>query len=194
MEPLRTFIAIELPGSVKSILSRLQDDLRRGECAPVKWVNPDGIHLTLKFLGNVGAEKIPELTMTLRGAATGIAPFRLELGTPGVFPHFRAPRVIWIGLIGNTRSLSDLQQSVERALGPLGFPPEGRRFSAHLTLGRVRESATPAERQSLGEAVSSLETKARTVFEVNSVSLMRSTLSREGASYSCLASIALAGR
>jgi 2'-5' RNA ligase len=191
MEPVRAFIAIELPESIRSSLSQLQDQLKQREYAPVKWVDPDSIHLTLKFLGNIDAGRIPALTNAIYGASRGITPFRLMLGAPGVFPHFRAPRVIWIGLTGDTHSLSSLQENIERALVPLGFSPEGRHFSPHLTLGRVRDSATHDERQRLGEAVPSLKAKTMSFFEVNSISLMRSTLTREGALYSCLDAVAL---
>jgi 2'-5' RNA ligase len=157
----------------------------------VKWVDPDSIHLTLKFLGNIAAGTIPELTKAISEAARGIAPFRLELGELGVFPNLRAPRVVWIGLGGAIATLSVIQENIESALIPLGFSPERRAFSPHLTLGRVRERASPEERRRLGEAVSSLKLGAKLSFTVDSLSLMRSRLTREGAVYSCLSSVAL---
>ena len=191
MESVRAFIAIELPGSVKSALSQLQDNLKRSEHASVKWVDTGSIHLTLKFLGNIATETIPELTKVLSEAARGITPFHLELGEMGVFPNLRAPRVVWVGLRGETATLSVLQENIESALIPLGFPPENRAFSPHLTLGRVREKASPGERRSLGQAVASSKVASREPFPVDSLSLMRSTLTREGAVYSRLYSVAL---
>jgi len=191
MESVRAFIAIELPGSVKSALSQLQDNLKRSEHASVKWVDTGSIHLTLKFLGNIATETIPELTKVLSEAARGITPFHLELGEMGVFPNLRAPRVVWVGLRGETATLSVLQENIESALIPLGFPPENRAFSPHLTLGRVREKASPGERRSLGQAVASSKVASREPFPVDSLSLMRSTLTREGAVYSRLYSFAL---
>ncbi len=195
MEPVRAFIAIELPNSVKSALSQLLDNLRQSNHAPVKWVNPDSIHLTLKFLGNIAAGTVPELTKAISEAARGIAPLRLELGELGVFPNLRAPRVVWVGLGGEIATLSVIQEKIESALIPLGFPPERRAFSPHLTLGRVRERASPEARRCLGEAVASLKmgTKMDTKlsFTVDSLSLMRSRLTREGAFYSRLSSVAL---
>jgi 2'-5' RNA ligase len=191
MESVRAFIAIELPGSIKSALSQLQDNLKRSEHTSVKWVDTGSIHLTLKFLGNIATETIPELTKVLSEAARGITPFHLELGEMGVFPNLRAPRVVWVGLRGETATLSVLQENIESALIPLGFPPENRAFSPHLTLGRVREKASPGERRSLGQAVASSKVASREPFPVDSLSLMRSTLTREGAVYSRLYSVAL---
>lgn len=191
MESVRAFVAIELPGSVKSALSQLQDNLKRSEHASVKWVDTGSIHLTLKFLGNIATETIPELTKVLSEAARGITPFHLELGEMGVFPNLRAPRVVWVGLRGETATLSVLQENIESALIPLGFPPENRAFSPHLTLGRVREKASPGERRSLGQAVASSKVASMEPFPVDSLSLMRSTLTREGAVYSRLYSVAL---
>lgn len=191
MESVRAFVAIELPSSVKSALSQLQDNLKRSEHASVKWVDTGSIHLTLKFLGNIATETIPELTKVISEAASGITPFHLELGELGVFPNLRAPRVVWVGLRDETATLSVLQENIESALIPLGFPPENRAFSPHLTLGRVRERASPGERRSLGQAVASSKVASMEPFPVDSLSLMRSTLTREGAVYSRLYSVAL---
>jgi len=191
MEPVRAFIAIELPNSVKSTLSQLQDNLKQSDHAPVKWVDPESIHLTLKFLGNIAAGTIPQLTKAISEAARGIAPFRLDLGELGVFPNLRAPRVVWVGLGGEIATLSVIQENIESALIPLGFSPERRAFSPHLTLGRVRERASPEERRRLGEAVSSLKIGAKLSFTVDALNLMRSRLTREGAFYSRLSSVAL---
>lgn len=191
MESVRAFVAIELPSSVKSALSQLQDNLKRNEHASVKWVDTGSIHLTLKFLGNIATETIPELTKVISEAARGIMPFNLELDKLGVFPNLRAPRVVWVGLRGETATLSVLQENIESALIPLGFPPESRVFSPHLTLGRVREKASPGERRSLGQAVASPKVVSMEPFTVDSLSLMRSTLTREGAVYTRLYSVAL---
>jgi len=193
MEPIRAFIAIELPGQIKVALSQLQGSLRTSKNASVKWVNPEGIHLTLKFLGNVDEAEIPELTKALSEAVRGVAPFSLQLGDPGAFPGNQAPRVVWVGVEGDMEPLRTLHNNIDRVLTPLGFPPEKRAFSPHLTLGRVREEASPGEKRRLGENVTALKTEAKLPFEVESLSLMRSKLTREGALYSCLASFTLRG-
>lgn len=194
MEPIRSFVAIELPEQVKSVLKQLQNDLKRSKAASVKWAGAEGIHLTLKFLGNVDASEIPKLKEALLGATRKIAPFRLELGNPGAFPNTHAPRVVWVGVGGEVETLHTLHNNVERELVPLGFSPDERSFSPHLTLGRVREGSTADERRCLGEVVASLKVGEKPTFEVGALSLMRSTLTPNGAVYSCLTLFALAGR
>ena len=193
MEPIRAFIAIELPSQIKAALSQFQDNLRTSKNAAVKWVGPEGIHLTLKFLGNVDEAEIPVLTKALSEAVRGVAPFSLQLGDAGAFPGNQAPRVVWVGVEGEMEPLLTLHNNIDRVLAPLGFPPEKRAFSPHLTLGRVREEASPGERRRLGENIASLKTEAKSSFKVESLSLMRSKLTREGALYSRLASFALCG-
>jgi 2'-5' RNA ligase len=193
MEPIRAFIAIELPSKIRAALSQLQDNLKTSKSAAVKWVDPEGIHLTLKFLGNVDEAEIPALNKSLSEAVREVAPFYLELGDPGAFPSFQAPRVVWVGIGGEIEPLRTLHNSIDRVLTPLGFPPEKRAFSPHLTLGRVREEALPGEKRRLGENVAALKTGVKSSFKVESINLMRSKLTREGALYSCLASFALCG-
>jgi 2'-5' RNA ligase len=191
METVRAFIAIELPDSVKAVLSGLQERLRRGGPAPVKWVEPDGMHLTVKFLGNVAAPAIPDIERVIADSAQNIHPFRLSLGQPGAFPNLRAPRVVWVGIEGDTATLASLQESLERGILPLGFEKEKRAFSAHLTLGRVRDKASAAETRRLGDMLASPAPLDPVAFDVNSVSLMRSTLTRERAIYDRLYEAAL---
>jgi 2'-5' RNA ligase len=193
MEPIRSFIAIELPSQIKAALAQLQGNLRTSRSAAVKWVDAEGIHLTLKFLGNVDEAEIPALTKALSEAVRGIAPFSLQLGDPGAFPNAHAPRVVWVGVGGEIGPLLTLHNNIDRVLAPLGFPPEKRDFSPHLTLGRVREETLPGERRRLGENVAALKTGAKPSFKAESLSLMRSKLSREGAVYIRLASFALSG-
>src|SRR4030042_3222088 len=157
MEPIRAFVAIELPEQVKAVLTQLQHDLKRSKIASVKWAGPEGIHLTLKFLGNVDASEMPNLKEALSGAVSGVAPFSLELGNPGAFPNTQAPRVVWVGVGGEMETLQTLHNNVGRELAPLGFSPEGRSFSPHLTLGRVREGSTADDRRRLGETVGLLK-------------------------------------
>ena len=191
MEPVRAFIAIELPEPIKAALSQLEDALKKGKSASVKWVDPGSIHLTLKFLGNVDAGEIPELTKVLSEAVRGVAPFNLELANPGAFPGIQSPKVVWVGVAGEMEPLHTLHKNIERALVPLGFSPENRAFSPHLTLGRVREESSFTERRNLGEAIAALKVGEKPSFKVRGVNLMRSRLTREGAIYSCLASLAL---
>jgi 2'-5' RNA ligase len=187
VEPVRAFIAIELPGPIRAALARLQHSLKANRIASVKWVNPEGIHLTIKFLGNIDTGEIPELSRVLQESVKGAAPFKLKLENTGAFPNIRAPRVVWVGVGGETEQLLTLHKKVEQALTPLGFAPENRAFSPHLTLGRVREGAQANELKRLGENITASIIEGDLSFGVDSLNLMQSQLTREGAIYSCLA-------
>jgi RNA 2',3'-cyclic 3'-phosphodiesterase len=191
VEQIRSFIAIELPEDLKSALTRLQEQLKSGANAPVKWVNPNSIHLTLQFLGNIATEKVRPITGAMKEAARGIPPFRLEVKGLGVFPNLRSVRVIWVGVGGEVDKLLLLQKNIETGLVPLGFIPEKRPFSPHLTLARVNEYASPKDRESLGKLIADTSFEQGYAIEVDSVQLMRSQLSRAGAIYSRLGSVIL---
>ena len=190
MAEIRAFIAIELPESVRAQLGRIQGQLKPGHEGVVRWVDPKGVHLTLKFLGNIAESQVPAVADAVRGAAK-VGRFPVEVGRPGAFPSLQAPRVVWVGVGGDLEKLAALQRAIDGALARLGFPPENRPFSPHLTLGRVRETASKAERRALGEAVGHLRIEALTPVEMDSVSVMRSQLTPSGAIYTCLASIPL---
>lgn len=191
MEQIRAFIAIELSEELKASLARLQELIKLGSESYVKWVDPQGIHLTLKFLGNISVDKVSAISEAIAEVARSVAPFRLELTEFGAFPNTKAPRVAWVGLAGDLESLLRLQRGIDQALIPLGFPPEARAFSPHLTLGRVRDQATPQERRRLGERVASLEVQGQPSLYVDRVSLMRSQLTSKGAIYSRLSAAEL---
>jgi 2'-5' RNA ligase len=191
MEEVRCFIAIELPDGVKRGLRELQAQLKAGSSAPVKWVDPANIHLTLKFLGNVAAGRINEISLAMTEAARGTSPLSLEVKELGVFPNPRRVQIVWVGLGGEVDKLARLQQRIESGLEKLGFPPEGRRFTPHLTLARVRDQATPLEREKLGQLIAETEFAAADKFTVDSVRLMKSQLTREGPIYTRLSSASL---
>lgn len=191
MEQIRTFIAIELPDEIKRYLTELENRLRDSTAIPAKWVNPEGIHLTLKFLGNVNSNKLNGITKVLENAAASVTPFALNIKEAGAFPNLRKVQIVWIGLDGDTEPLKLLQSRIEDGLVPLGFSREKREFTPHLTLARVRDTASPAEREQLGSAIAGLATDSACSFKVTSVSVMRSQLSREGARYSQIAGIRL---
>jgi len=184
---LRAFVAIELPPQVRQALGRLQNPPGGQQ---VKWVRAEGIHLTLKFLGEVEEARVPELTQALTGACGGLRPFRLHLAGLGVFPGPSRPRVAWVGLAGEIDRLLQLQSRVEGALASLGFPPEQRPFTAHLTLARLREGTGPQEARAFGEAFLK-QAVAELDFPVEGVSLMRSQLHPGGAVYTRLGFIPL---
>jgi len=191
MEQVRSFIAIELPDGLKLELSQLEARLKLGEQPWVKWVDPYGIHLTLKFLGNVIANRLGDITGAMGAAAQGIPPFRLEVKELGVFPNLRRAQVAWVGISGEVDKLGQLQQRLESNLAPLGFAPESRPFTPHLTLARLRNQASPDERQRFGQLITSTKFESAHTIEVDAINLMRSQLTREGAIYSRISSVGL---
>lgn len=191
MDQIRSFIAIELPESVKTGLKQVQDYLRSNDPTGAKWVDPESIHLTLKFLGNVDADKVEAVTQAIQSASKNIGPFHLELKGLGAFPSLRRVQVVWVGITGDLDELLALQKQIEFYVSPLGFPTEKRGFTPHLTLARVRDMATPQDRQSLSELISRTEIGSNLTIHVSSVNLMRSQLTRAGAIYSRLSSTQL---
>jgi len=191
MEQIRCFVAIELPEEIKLELAKLQGQLKTASRASVKWVDTKGIHLTLKFLGNVDVNRIPTIVEAMAQASQGIAPFHLEVADTGVFPNQRQPRVTWVGLRGDVPLLLRLQERLEAALVPLGFASEARSFTPHITLGRLRPEGQAAEKQNLALAVISAQFEATTPLEVKSVSLIKSQLTPSGAIYTRLAEVKL---
>jgi len=190
-EQIRSFIAIELPEEAKEGLARLRKALERNEHKFVKWVDPGGIHLTLKFLGNIPAKQVTEITKAIEEAAQGISPFHLEISGLGAFPNLKQARVFWVGISGELDKLSRLQQNIDSALAALGFAKEERPFVPHLTLARIREGASPPERRSFGELVGSTIFEDKYHVEVEAVRLMRSQLMPAGAIYTCLSVVEL---
>jgi len=191
MEQVRCFIAVELPDEVKTGLDQLQAQLKSGNQPWVKWVDPYSIHLTLKFLGNVAVDRIDPITAAMEEATQGVSPLHLEVKDLGVFPNLRRVQVVWVGVSGEVDKLARLQQRLESNLAGLGFTPERRRFTPHLTLARLRDRASPDEREGLGKLIASTKFEAAYTFPVDAISLMRSQLTREGAIYSKISSAEL---
>jgi len=191
MEQIRCFIAIELPDEIKTGLTQLQAQLKSGNQPWVKWVDPYSIHLTLKFLGNVAKDRIGEIIRAMGEAVQGVSPFRLEVKDLGVFPNLRRVQVAWVGVSGEVDKLVQLQRHIESNLVPQGFTAESRPFTAHLTLARIRDRASPDERQRFGRLIADTKFEAAYTFQVDAISLMRSQLTREGAIYSRIGSVGL---
>ena len=191
MEQIRSFIAIELPDELKLALTRLQDKLRQHHPPWIKWVDPQRIHLTLKFLGNIGVDKISRITVAMEAAVQGISPFHLQVTNPSAFPNLKRVQVVWVGVGGETERLKELQQRLESHLVPLGFSAEAREFTAHLTLARLRNQATPDERQKIGQLIAATRFETAHTIEVEAINLMKSQLTREGAIYSKIYSVGL---
>ena len=193
-EILRTFIAIELDEPLRIALRSVQEKLKR-QAPPgsVKWVGPDGIHLTLKFLGDTPRGRVPEIEAALQEACAGLKPFEFSVEGRGCFPNFHRPRVIWVAVNEKSGTLTRLQAAVERTVSPLGWPTEERAFSPHLTLGRVAKGADSPTAAAVGHAVEKSVVELIGLQPVTAISLIQSDLRPSGAVYSRLLHIPLTG-
>ncbi|HXI33540.1 MAG TPA: RNA 2',3'-cyclic phosphodiesterase [Gemmatimonadales bacterium] len=176
---MRLFVAINFPESLRQSLWSATESLRSA-ALPVRWVKPEAMHLTLKFLGEVAADRQDELADALRRAAGSCRAVTVTVAEFGAFPDARRPRVLRAG-ISPEPGLELLQHQVEQEFGPLGFPPEGRPFRPHLTLGRAERDARAAAFHDLEDVLSRVSFEETVT--VSSVELMRSTPTRTGAEY-----------
>jgi RNA 2',3'-cyclic 3'-phosphodiesterase len=184
---MRTFIAIDLDAALKVKLLDLVGTLKRKD-ADVRWVRPQGLHLTLKFLGEVGPTSLPAVAEAVRKAAVEGRAFPLVLHGTGTFPGGSRPRVLWAG-IQEVPELMALQEAVEGGLEKEGYPREARPFHPHLTLGRVNGPSRVAE------VVRELDKCRESVFgemTVRKVAMFESVLKPQGAEYRIAEEFALA--
>ncbi len=185
---IRAFMAIDLPESLRPGLALAQGELKKSQ-ADVRWVPPGNIHITLKFFGNLKDEEVPAVVAAAREAAATQGPLSLKVTGAGAFPSVRSPRVVWLGLGGDLLPLSQFYHRLEVAFAQLGYPPEGRAFSPHLTLGRVR---SPEGRAQLSRALENLVVDWPP-FVVREIVLYQSVLSPKGSTYTPLEVIKLGG-
>lgn len=181
-ETLRLFVALAIPPEVKAGLARLRGELERG-LSSLRWVRPEGIHLTLSFLGDVPEEQLDAIRRALAGCPGSAGPFRLATAGAGVFPHQRSPRVLWVGFQQPPDPLYHLQERVAEAMEGQGFPRERRDFRPHLTVGRFRRSLRRDERELLASCLAAHEERSFGGFPVSRLSLFSSTLLPSGARY-----------
>jgi 2'-5' RNA ligase len=191
MSLLRAFIAIEIPEEIKKEIAGQTAGFRRLVGSSVRWVTPENIHLTLKFLGEISSSNIDLLTQTLKTEAGRHAAFDIRVGNVGAFPNPRRARVLWIGL-DTPPALVRLQHGIEAATSRLGYPADDKAFSAHLTIGRVREHIPSVDAQSLRNALENTNPGILGTFTAKFIHLFRSDLQPGGPLYTCLFTAALA--
>jgi 2'-5' RNA ligase len=184
---IRAFLAVELPDALRPGLAQIQAELKRSR-ADVRWVAVSNIHLTLKFFGNVPDDEIDTLALAAREAAAETPPLPLQATGAGAFPSPNAPRVVWLGLGGDIVPMTQLFYRLEKAFAALGYPPEGRAFNPHLTLGRVK---SPANRERLAKLLAKMPPLDWPPFEVKELILFQSVLSPQGSKYTPLKVIPL---
>jgi 2'-5' RNA ligase len=178
METVRSFIALELSSEIQEQLGQLQSELKNS-AADVKWVNPGGIHLTLKFLGSISLELIEEVKKVIEGLAGSHKSFQLSIGGLGAFPTTEHPRVIWVGIEQGKNESIKLAQDLEEGLIKFGLLPEKRPVKPHLTLGRVRSAHN---RNQLKELLLSVKSSPKNM-PAETLILFKSTLTPQGAIY-----------
>ena len=190
-ESIRAFIALQIPQVARSVLKETIQSL--GDRVPegVRWVDPSGIHLTLKFSGNVVPTQADEVLEAMLQPAASVAPFWINLYGLGTFPNKKKPRVVWAGIQGDLDLLMELQEKLEGAMWGLGFARERRPFSPHLTLGRVKEQVSNSIRAQIGTGLEGVSLVPGEPWLVESVYLVRSQLAAGGATYSNLGSARL---
>lgn len=192
---MRAFIALEVAPAVKQAAGQVIGALKPTG-ADVKWVRPENLHLTLKFLGEVDLGLVPGIVAALKGACQGRPPLGLRLEGVGAFPKPSRPNVIWLGLAGAVDRAAELANAIERAVAPLGFEPEGRAFKPHLTIGRVRrgrgkKKIPAADTTELARALAGQPGPEPLEFTADTVSLIESTLKPTGALYTPVHQITL---
>ena len=188
---LRTFICVELSSEMQHKLDEMIKQLRRATPErSVRWDKAEKIHLTLKFLGDTRQNDVPQISEALTQATRDIKKFPITLHGLGCFPNLKQPRVVWVG-INPSPSLMALQRVIEKNISPLGYPTEDRKFSPHLTLGRVKREASSAEAASVGEAVRLRASQSFGVESISRLILMKSDLQRSGSIYTSLLSVDL---
>ncbi|MGD2096271.1 MAG: RNA 2',3'-cyclic phosphodiesterase [Desulfobacterales bacterium] len=186
-ETFRAFVAIDLPEAIRASIGAAQDALKSYGFR-VKWVRPESIHLTLKFLGNIDVSRTDEIVNAMTWAAKSRTAMRLSASGIGVFPNVRRPRVIWVGLGGEVDNLKSLQQALDGHLAELGFPAETRSFKAHLTLARVKGKMAVDRMQSALDKFNAFESEG---FDADRMILFKSELHPTGAVYTRVAQVNL---
>jgi len=181
METIRTFIALELTPEIQEQLGHIQSKLKKSN-ADVKWVDPRGIHLTVKFLGDISLKLVDEIKKVISQTVKTHKCFQLGIKQLGAFPKIEYPRVIWVGIKQGFEQIIKFAQDLEEPLIKLGFLPEKRPLMPHLTLGRVRSANKRAQLKELMQSI----TFPQKAMQIDTVILFKSTLTPQGAIYEAL--------
>lgn len=177
---MRTFIAVEIPKDIQESIGDYIDSIQ-GSFKDVKWVSPENLHLTIKFLGEVKESDLKNLSDCVEKAASDFSPFSIGFSNIGFFPSSKNPKVIWIGADGGADNLLDLFQELENFLENLGFDREARTFSSHLTIGRVKKQKKHKYNRSINPE--ELPVFESVKFYVKSIAIIKSTLTPQGPIY-----------
>jgi 2'-5' RNA ligase len=184
LSTLRTFIAIPLPDTILDQLDRVQRRLQRAcpdRC--IRWVNPHIIHLTLFFIGDMPETRVAHINQALAEISERVSTFTFTVENLGTFPDSRRPNVIWAGVNDRDQKLANLHKAVNDGMAQLGFPPENRKFSPHLTIGRVNRRASRDDRAIIGNEVVRASVGLLGTVDVSEIVFFRSILKHTGAEH-----------
>jgi RNA 2',3'-cyclic 3'-phosphodiesterase len=187
---IRSFLAIELPETIRNKIDEIQGELKSSR-ADVRWVSPEKIHLTLKFFGNIEEARVESIIKAIENPVRNTPAFTVKVRRIGAFPHWKNPRVIWVGLIDEKGILSPFHKELETELKGIEFEPETRGFRPHLTLGRVHSSRGI---EGLIRKVERYQEEDFGDFSVERVVLFKSDLRPEGPIYTPLREVRLKGK
>ena len=190
MNLLRAFIAVELPPEIRQTIWETTSRLRKESGVLVRWVSPENMHLTLKFLGDISPSNVDLLSEMLHAETDLFKCFDLQFSGLDSFPSLKRPRVIYIG-IQAPASLEAIQRGIESASRRLGYESEKRGFAPHLTIGRVRQNITAMEQQVIRHALEDAKVDSLGNARVDSVELFKSDLRPTGSVYTRLYSALL---
>jgi len=188
---LRSFIAVEIPAEIQRTILRDTASLQKTLVKPlVRWVEAQNLHLTLKFLGDVSPEALEQLNGALKVGLIDQRSFNMSVAGLGVFPNPQRPRIIWVGLEAPS-ALSALQHSVEAIATRMGYLPEEHPFSPHLTIGRVGQSITQADRMKISAVIQTMSVGSLGMVHVEAVCIFKSDLRPGGSVYTPLYTLPL---
>lgn len=181
-ETIRSFIAIELNQEIQQELGNLQAQLRKSD-ADIKWVKPENIHLTLRFLGNIDSSQIVDIKKVLNNLSTQTQSFQMNLSKIGAFPNLNYPKVIWVGVEEGKNQLIEINENLESRLEKNGFSRENRSFHPHITLGRVKSQKN---RDRLKFQIQSINFLSKNKMIAQKITFFKSILAPEGSIYASL--------
>ena len=188
---IRSFLALDTPEKIREGIGAVQSRLKKIIHGDIRWARPEGIHLTLKFFGNISEDDVVNISAVVEKLAAGSLPLVLTIGGTGAFPDPHRPRVVYLGMNGDVERLIAFQKELERALETIGFPREERPFLPHLTLGRIK---SPGGLIGLAGVVEKGESYTAGEFSASGLGLFKSDLTPRGAVYTRLAWYPFAGQ
>lgn len=187
---MRAFIAITLPKEIKDYLNKLQKQLKTSG-ADVKWVEPENIHLTLRFLGEIDDSMLVKINEIMQAIALARNEFSISLSELGAFPNIASARVIWVGINEGDKETKEIAEESEDNIAGIGIPKETRAFSSHITIGRSKSGLNRAKLMQLLKELANKPTEENLRFTVRKISLLQSTLTPKGPVYEILKEVNL---